>query len=39
MKSITQGELAHKSSTTKSYISRMASIVREVRFFTLRKMI
>ncbi len=38
-KGLTQEELAHKSGTTKSYISRIENNVKEVRFSTLQKIV
>mgnify|MGYP003493180124 CR=1 FL=1 len=38
-KGLTQEELAHKSGTTESYISRIENNVKEVRFSTLQKIV
>jgi ribosome-binding protein aMBF1 (putative translation factor) len=38
-KGMTQEELANKSGTTKSYISRIENNVKEVRFSTLQKIV
>jgi ribosome-binding protein aMBF1 (putative translation factor) len=38
-KGLTQEELAVKSGTTKSYISRIENNVKEVRFSTLKKIV
>ncbi len=38
-KGLTQEELANKSGTTKSYISRIENNVKEVRFSTLQKIV
>lgn len=38
-KGLTQEELAQKSGTTKSYISRIENNVKEVRFSTLQKIV
>ncbi len=38
-KGLTQEELAEKSGTTKSYISRIENNVKEVRFSTLQKIV
>ena len=38
-KGLTQEELAYKSGTTKSYISRIENNIKEVRFSTLQKIV
>lgn len=38
-KGLTQGELAEKVGTTKSYISKIENNVKEVRFSTLQKIV
>jgi ribosome-binding protein aMBF1 (putative translation factor) len=38
-KGLTQGELAEKVGTTKSYISKIENNVKEARFSTLRKIV
>jgi ribosome-binding protein aMBF1 (putative translation factor) len=38
-KGLTQEELANKSGTTKSYISRIENNIKEVRFSTLQKIV
>ncbi len=38
-KGLTQEELANRSGTTKSYISRIENNVKEVRFSTLQKIV